>query len=57
MRVNPAAREELRRLSAAYGTTAALSGVVDDRITLLELVAPAGSGGVQVGQSYPSRRR
>ncbi len=54
MRVNPAAREELRRLSAAYGTTAALSAVVDDRITLLELVAPAGSdAGVRVGQSYP----
>ena len=54
MRVNPAAREELRRLSAAYGTTAALSAVVDDRITVLELVAPAGSDvGVRVGQSYP----
>ena len=54
MRVNPAAREELRRLSATYGTTAALSAVVDDRITLLELVAPAGSdAGVRVGQSYP----
>ena len=44
----------MRRLSAAYGTTAALSGVVDDRITLLELVAPASSDvGVRVGQSYP----
>ena len=54
MRVNPAAREELRRLSAIYGTTAALSGVVDDRITLLELVAPpAADAGVRVGQSYP----
>lgn len=66
MRVNPAAREELRRLSAAYGTTAALSAVVADRITLLELVGPpgvevGGSAGrsaatresVRVGQSYP----
>jgi DNA-binding IclR family transcriptional regulator len=54
MRVSPAAREELRRLSARFGVTAALSGVVDDRITLLELVAPPGARpGVQVGQSYP----
>ncbi|KUI46487.1 ArsR family transcriptional regulator [Mycobacterium sp. GA-1199] len=54
MRVNPAAREELRRLSARFGVTAALSGVVDDRITVLDLVAPAGARpGVEVGQSYP----
>lgn len=54
MRVNPAARTELRRLSAMYGTTAALSAVIDDRITLLELVGPPGTDvGVQVGQSYP----
>lgn len=54
MRVNPAAREELRRLSAKFATTAALSAVVDDRITLLELVAPPGADApVQVGQSYP----
>ena len=54
MRVSPAAREELRRLSARYGITAALSGVIDDRITLLDLVAPAGARpGVEVGQSYP----
>jgi DNA-binding IclR family transcriptional regulator len=54
MRVSPAAREELRRLSARFATTAALSGVVDDRITLLELVAPHGARiGVQVGESYP----
>ena len=54
MRVSPAAREELRRLSARFGVTAALSGVIDDRITLLELVAPAGAQpGVEVGQSYP----
>ncbi|HZQ31215.1 MAG TPA: helix-turn-helix domain-containing protein [Mycobacterium sp.] len=54
MRVSPAARDELRRLSRRFGTTAALSAVVDDRITLLELVAPAGVGvGVEVGQSYP----
>jgi DNA-binding IclR family transcriptional regulator len=54
MRVSPAAREELRRLSAAYDTTAALSAVIDDRITLLELVGPLGADvGVRVGQSYP----
>jgi DNA-binding IclR family transcriptional regulator len=54
MRVSPAAREQLRKLSARFSTTAALSGVVDDRITLLELVAPHGSRvGVEVGQSYP----
>lgn len=54
MRVSPAAREELRRLSGRFGATAALSAVVDDRITLLDLVAPAGAQpGVEVGQSYP----
>ncbi|BBY81734.1 helix-turn-helix domain-containing protein [Mycolicibacterium pulveris] len=54
MRVSPAARDELRRLSARFGVTAALSGVVDDRITVLDLVAPAGARpGVEVGQSYP----
>ena len=54
MRVNPAAREELRRLSTTYDTTAALSAVIDDRITLLELVGPPGADvGVRVGQSYP----
>ncbi len=54
MRVSPAAREELRTLSATYKTTAALSAVVDDRITLLELVAPPGvDPGVRVGQNYP----
>jgi DNA-binding IclR family transcriptional regulator len=54
MRVNPAARDELRRLSTTYGTTAALSAVIDDRITLLELVGPPGAEvGVRVGQSYP----
>jgi DNA-binding IclR family transcriptional regulator len=54
MRVSPAAREELRRLSARFGVTAALSAVIDDRITLLELVAPTGTRPpVEVGQSYP----
>lgn len=54
MRVSPAARERLRRLSDRFGVTVALSGVVDDRITLLDLVAPAGARpGVEVGQSYP----
>ena len=54
LRVSPAAREELRRLSARFGVTAALSGVIDDRITLLDLVAPVGARpGVEVGQSYP----
>jgi DNA-binding IclR family transcriptional regulator len=54
LRVNPAARDELRRLSATSGTAAALSAVIDDRITLLELVGPPGADvGVRVGQSYP----
>jgi DNA-binding IclR family transcriptional regulator len=54
MRVDPAAREDLRRLAAAHDTTAALSAVIDDRITLLELVGPPGADvGVRVGQSYP----
>lgn len=54
MRVSPAARTELGRLSEKFDATAALSGVVDDRITLLELVAPTGTPpAVQVGQSYP----
>ncbi|BCI55387.1 transcriptional regulator [Mycolicibacterium litorale] len=54
MRVSPAAREELRRLSVRFGVTVALSAVIDDRITLLDLVAPAGARpGVEVGQSYP----
>jgi DNA-binding IclR family transcriptional regulator len=54
MRVSPAARDALRRLSGRFAVTAALSGVVDDRITLLDLVAPTGARpGVEVGQSYP----
>lgn len=54
LRVDPAARAELRRLSAISGTTAALSAVIDDRITILELVGPPGADvGVRVGQSYP----
>jgi DNA-binding IclR family transcriptional regulator len=54
LRISPAARDELRRLAETYGATAALSGVVDDRITLLELVAPHGTPAtVRVGQSYP----
>lgn len=54
LRVSPSARDELRLLSQTYGATAALSGVIDDRITLLELVAPSGAPAtVQVGQSYP----
>ncbi|OBF51164.1 IclR family transcriptional regulator [Mycolicibacterium monacense] len=54
MRVSPAARDELRRLCAAAGTTAALSAVVDDRITVLDLVAPHSEPPpVHVGQSYP----
>ena len=54
LRVDPAARAELRRLSALSGTTAALSAVVDKRITVLELVGPPGADvGVRVGQSYP----
>jgi DNA-binding IclR family transcriptional regulator len=52
MRVDPSAREELHRLAAAHDTTAALSAVIDDRITLLELVGGSDVG-VRVGQSYP----
>ncbi|MFV8049152.1 IclR family transcriptional regulator [Mycobacterium sp. 48b] len=54
MRVNPAVRAELRALSAAFDTSAGLTAVVDDRITVLELVGPPGRDpGVRVGQSYP----
>ena len=54
MRVNPAARDELSRLATTFNTTAALSAVVDDRITLLELIGPPGVDvGARVGQSYP----
>ncbi len=54
LRVDPAAGAELRQLSAISGTTAALSAVIDDRITVLELVGPPGADvGVRVGQSYP----
>lgn len=54
MRVSPAAHDELRLLSSRFGATAALSAVVDDRITLLDLASPAGTRpGVEVGQSYP----
>ncbi|MGW4098898.1 IclR family transcriptional regulator [Mycobacterium sp. NPDC004974] len=54
MRVNPAARAELHALSAAFDTSAGLTAVVDDRITVLEVVGPPGRDpGVRVGQSYP----
>lgn len=54
LRVSPAAREELRRLSSRFGVTAALSAVVNDRITLLDIVSPPGvRAGVEIGQSYP----
>jgi len=54
LRVGPEAREQLQRLSADFATSAALSAVVDDRITVLELVAaPNAHLGVQAGQSYP----
>lgn len=54
MRVNPAARAVLRELSSAFDTTAAVSAVVDDRITVLELIGPPGRDvGVRIGQSYP----
>ncbi|ORV51781.1 ArsR family transcriptional regulator [Mycolicibacter engbaekii] len=54
LRVGPEAREHLRRLSAEFATSAALSAVVDDRITVLELAAaPNAHLGVQPGQSYP----
>ncbi|WP_299562334.1 helix-turn-helix domain-containing protein [uncultured Mycolicibacterium sp.] len=54
LRVSPAAREELRQLASRFGAAVALSGVVDDRITVLDLVAPPGAHpGVEIGQSYP----
>jgi len=54
LRVTPGAGAELRKLSAACGTTVALSAVIDDRITVLELVGPPGVDvGITVGQSYP----
>lgn len=54
LHVGPEARGELRRISAAFAATAALSAVVDDRITVLELVpAPDAEVRVRVGQSYP----
>jgi DNA-binding IclR family transcriptional regulator len=54
LRVSPAAHDELRTLAAAFAATAALSGVVDDRITVLDLVTPPGARpGVEPGQSYP----
>ncbi|OBH17861.1 MarR family transcriptional regulator [Mycolicibacter terrae] len=54
LRVGPEAREELRRLAHDFATSAALSAVVEDRITVLELVAaPNAHLGVQAGQSYP----
>ncbi|BBX29163.1 IclR family transcriptional regulator [Mycolicibacterium alvei] len=54
MRVNPAARAELHALSAAFDTSAGLTAVVDDRITVLEVVGPPGrDAGVRAGQSYP----
>lgn len=58
MRVSPTAREALRRLSAQFGITAALSGVIDDRITLLDIVAPPGPApGWRSGRAIRSRRR
>ncbi|MBU9763113.1 helix-turn-helix domain-containing protein [Mycobacterium sp. TNTM28] len=54
MRVSPSARSELLSLSAAFDTSAGLTAVVDDRITVLELVGPPGRDvGVRIGQSYP----
>ncbi|TPG32013.1 IclR family transcriptional regulator [Mycolicibacterium hodleri] len=56
MRVNPAAREVLRRLSTTFDTTAALSAVVDDRITLLDVVGPPSVDvGVTEGRSGATR--
>jgi DNA-binding IclR family transcriptional regulator len=56
MRVNPTAREELRILATTYDTTAALSAVIEDRITLLELVGPPSADvGVAVGRSAATR--
>ncbi len=56
LRVDPAARAELRRLSAISGTTAALSAVIDDRITVLELVGAAGRRRRRAGRAELSVR-
>jgi len=56
LRVGPEARELLRLLSAEFATSAALSAVVDDRITVLELVAaPNKNPGVPRGSTQESR--
>ncbi|MBS9533110.1 helix-turn-helix domain-containing protein [Mycobacterium sp. M1] len=54
LRLGPASTAELRRLSAALNITVALTAVVDDRITVLELASPPRTQvGVRVGESYP----
>ncbi|MGC4049949.1 MAG: helix-turn-helix domain-containing protein [Paludibaculum sp.] len=54
LRVSPDARTELRTLSDEFGTAAAVSAVIGDRITVLDLVGPRGADtGVTIGQSYP----
>ena len=54
LRVSPAARAELGALAAEFGTAAAVSAVIEDRITVLDLIGPPGVDvGVTIGQSYP----
>lgn len=54
VRVGPQTRQQLRQLSAKFATSAAVSAVVNDRITVLELTGPPNTHlGVHAGQSYP----
>lgn len=52
--VGPIARTHLEAVSAEFGTTCTASGVVGDRISVLEVTGPAGARrGARVGEVYP----
>lgn len=54
LRAKPASRDQLLTLTREFGHTAALSAVVSDRVTVLEVVSdPDHPVRVEVGQSYP----
>lgn len=54
LRANPASRDLLIALQRKYGHPAGLSAVVNDRVTVLEIVSdPDHPARVEVGQSYP----
>lgn len=54
LRANPASRDQLLALTREFGHTAGLSAVVNDRVTVLEVVSdPEHPVKVEVGQSYP----